>query len=88
MNKVLIAGILIVSSIAAQAHGPHGGGAYYPYRYYNNSADWIAPAVLSGLLVYAATRPVVAQPPAPPTCGPWVEIRNPDGTVTQSRTCQ
>lgn len=91
MLKVLAVSLLAVTSITALAHPPHGPNIYYQQRYYNNSGDWIAPAILGGLVVYAATRPAVVvqpAPPLPPTCGPWVEIRNPDGTVTQSRTCQ
>lgn len=93
MNKVLIAGVLALASVSALAHGPHGPRGYYAYHHYDNSAGWVAPAILGGLVVYAATRPpVVVAPPQPvivqPTCGPWIEIRNADGTVTQTRTCQ
>ena len=92
MIKVLTVSLLAATSITALAHPPHGANFYYQQRYYGNSGDWVAPAILGGLVVYAATRPQVVAPPAPvvvtPVCGPWVEIRNPDGTVTQSRTCQ
>ena len=90
MTKVLAAGLLAVTSITALAHPPHSAHMHFQHRYSGNSGDWVAPAILGGLVVYAATRPavVVQPPPPPPTCGPWVEIRNPDGTVTQSRTCQ
>ena len=95
MHKVLIAGAVALASLTAQAdpYRHHGHGPHIQYRYVDRGSDWIAPAILGGLVVYAATRPpVVAAPPPPvivaPTCGPWVEIRNADGTVTQTRTCQ
>ena len=91
MYKVLAIGALALATLTAQAHGPHGPNVYCQQRYYGGS-DWVAPAILGGLVVYAATRPGVVQPTQPvvvvPVCGPWVEIRNADGTVTQSRTCQ
>lgn len=93
MYKVLIAGAVALATMSAQAHGPHGPYVYYEHRHYDRGSDWIAPAILGGLVVYAATRPpVVVAAPQPvivtPTCGPWVEIRSADGTVTQTRTCQ
>ena len=90
MYRVLAIGVLALATLTAQAHGPHGPNVYYQHRYYGGGSDWVTPAILGGLVVYAATRPVVVQPPPPPppACGPWVEIRNADGTVTQSRTCQ
>ena len=92
MNKVLIAATIALTSLSSMAHGFNGPYVRYEHRYYGGGNDWVAPAILGGLVVYAATRPQVVAPPAPvvvtPVCGPWVEIRNPDGTVTQSRTCQ
>lgn len=32
-------------------------------------------------------QPPIQVQPAMPVCSGWVEIRNPDGTITQSRTC-
>jgi len=87
MYRVLAIGALTLATLTAQAHSPHGPNVYHQHRYYGSGNDWVAPAILGGLVVYAATRPAVVQPP-PPACGPWVEIRNADGTVTQSRTCQ
>lgn len=90
MKKILVATVLMLTSLMTLAHGPHGPQVYYQYRQHDN--NWVAPAILGGLIVYAATRPtVVVQQPAPvpiPVCGPWIEIRNSDGTITQSRTCQ
>ena len=59
--KRLIALILLTASLSAVAQYPHhnhrgyGGGGW----------GWVAPAVIGGAVVYAATRPpvVVQQPP-------------------------
>ena len=61
--KRLIALILVSLSVSAMAqyphhnhrHGGYGGGGW----------GWVAPAVIGGAVVYAATRPqvVVQQPP-------------------------
>jgi|GEM_PF-2616613 len=98
MKKLLIAGLIGLSAFGAQAgphHGYHGGHHMHHGRGWN----WVVPAVVGGAVVYAATRPVVVQqPPAviqqPPVytqqqvCSPWTEVRNPDGSVTLTRTCQ
>lgn len=68
-------------------HGYHGGG-------------WVAPLIIGGVVTYALTRPepvVIQQPPIivqpnptvlqNPTCTPWTETQNADGTITRSRTC-
>ena len=94
MKQVLIAATIALTSLSSMAHGPNGPYVRYEHRYYHHDdIGWIAPAVIGGLVVYAATRPpvVIPQPPVviqQQTCGPWIEIRNADGTVSQSRTCQ
>lgn len=99
MKKVLIAGLIGLATFSAYAHGPHGGHGYWR-PHHNNNWGWVVPAVVGGVIVYEATRPpvVVQQPPVvvqqPPVvvqqqnCSPWTEIRNPDGSVTVTRTCQ
>ena len=87
MKKLLIASIIGLTALGAQAHGPHhgyhGGGGW----------GWVAPALIGGAVVYTVTRPpvIVQQPPVvvqPQNCTAWTEIRNPDGSVTYTRTCQ
>jgi len=89
MKKLLIGSIIALTGFGAQAHGPHHG---HHGGYYGGGWGWVAPAVISGAVVYAATRPpVVQQPPVvvqPQNCTAWTEIRNPDGSVTYTRTCQ
>jgi hypothetical protein len=62
--KKLIAILLLTLSASAMAqhhHGYHGGY----YRGPNYGWGWIAPAVIGGAVVYAATRPqVVVQQPS------------------------
>lgn len=91
MKKLLIAGLIGLTAFGAQAgphHGYHGGH----HGHHRGSWNWVVPAVIGGAVVYAATRPpVVQQPPVvvqQQVCGPWTEIRNPDGSVTYQRTCQ
>lgn len=94
MKKVLIASIIGLSTLGAQAHSP-GHGYHGGYHGHHSGWGWVAPALISGAVVYAATRPpvVVQQPPVVVTpqyqnCTPWTEIRNSDGSITYTRTCQ
>ena len=94
MKKLLLLSAIGFSVFNANAHGPNHHGHYGHYGQWG----WVAPALISGAIVYGITRPpVVQQPPVviqqpviPPgqVCGPWTEIRNPDGSVTVTRTCQ
>lgn len=64
MKKILASLLLSVLAVSANAqhHGwRHGHGGYYG----GNGWGWIAPAVIGGAVVYAATRPpvVVQQQP-------------------------
>ena len=95
MKKLLVAIVIGLTAFGAQAHGYNHHGHHGGYGW-----GWVAPAVIGGAVVYAATRPpvyvqqqpvVVQQPPVyvqGQNCTPWTEIRNPDGSVTYQRTCQ
>lgn len=89
MKKLLIAGIICLTAAGVQA-GPHHGNHHG--HHHGGGWNWVVPAIIGGTVVYAATRPaVVQQPPVvvqQQTCTPWTEIRNPDGSVTITRTCQ
>lgn len=96
MKKLLIASLIGLTVLTAQAHGPGHYGYGHP-GHYGGGWGWVVPAVIGGAVVYGVTRPpVVQQPPIvvqqPPTiqqnCTPWTEIRNPDGSITYTRTCQ
>ena len=98
MKKLLIASVIGLTAFGAQAQHHHHHGHW---RSHNGGGwGWVVPAIVGGVVVYEATRPpvVVQQPPVvvqqPPVvlqqqnCSPWTEIRNPDGSVTVTRTCQ
>jgi len=56
--------------VSAQANGHHGHRhPVYPSRHY----DWVVPALVTGAVVYAVTRPPAAQQP------PVVQIQAPYG---------
>ena len=93
MKKLVIASIIGLTAFGAQAHG-------YNHHGYHGGWGWVAPAVVGGAVVYAATRPpvyvqqqpvIVQQPPVyvqGQNCSPWTQIQNPDGSITTTRTCQ
>ena len=58
MKKILVSILLISTVIPALAHGPHHGG-----HYHGSGWGWVAPALIGGAVVYAATRPVYTPPP-------------------------
>jgi hypothetical protein len=63
--KKLIALLLISLSATAMAQHHHHRGGYHGGYHGGGGWGWIAPAVIGGAVVYAATRPqvVVQQPP-------------------------
>ena len=96
--KKLISILLLATAGTAFAHGPYGHHGYW--RPHNNGGwGWVAPVIIGGAIGYELARPpvVVQQPPVvvqqpqvvvqQQNCSPWTEIRNPDGTVTVTRTC-
>ena len=68
--KKLIALLLISLSATAMAQHHHHG---YDRGWHHNPGWWIAPAVIGGAVVYAATRPqtVVVQQPQPVYQAPY-----------------
>jgi hypothetical protein len=96
MKKFVIASIIGLTALGAQAHGYEHHGYRGGYGW-----GWVAPAVIGGAVVYATTRPpvVIQQPPVyvqpqpqvivqQENCSPWTEIRNPDGSTTVTGTCR
>lgn len=92
--KKLLAIILFAVTLPVLAQHNHG----YTHGHWRHGGDgrwfWMAPLIIGGAVVYEATRPpvvvqqpVIVQNPPQPTCSPWTEIQNPDGTVTRTRTC-
>ena len=58
MKKILIVGLLALSTTAF-AHGPHGYWRPHPSGGWN----WVAPAVIGGVIGYEIARPPVYNPP-------------------------
>jgi hypothetical protein len=60
MKKLIVASLIGLTALGAQAHG-------FEHRGYHHGGGWgwVAPAVIGGAVVYAATRPqiVVQQQP-------------------------
>ena len=84
--KRLIATLLMTVSVGAMAHGPHGYH-YGGYHHGGGGWGWVAPALIGGAVVYAATRPpvVVQQPPVVVQQPPVVIQQNP--VVVQGQNC-
>jgi hypothetical protein len=63
MKKLLAVLTLCIASTSAfaQHHGHHGHHGYRGYGW-----GWVAPAVIGGAVVYAATRPPVVVQQTPP----------------------
>ena len=57
--------LTILALVASSTAGAHGPGRYYgPHHYYHsNNWNWVAPAVVTGAIVYGMTWP--QQPPPP-----------------------
>jgi len=67
MKTLIVAVVLTFSSLAMA--GPHGHGYRHHghhHRHWSPGYSWIAPALIGGAVVYAATRPdpVVIQQPS------------------------
>lgn len=102
MKKLLAVVVLALAAVPAMAqyHGYHGG---YHGGYRHGGFGWgpfIGGAIAGAVIYDIYNRPVVVQQPpivvqqpqvvVQPTiqnCSPWYETRNPDGTITRSRTC-
>lgn len=64
MKKFLVGTLMVLAALPALAQ--HGHYGHYGHRHYGGGGwGWVAPALIGGAVVYAATRPpvVVQQPP-------------------------
>jgi hypothetical protein len=114
MKKLLLAVGLLATATVASAHGwergpgygyhyGHGGYGGYGYHehYRGGNVNWVAPALIGGIIGYELAQPrtVYVQPPVvynynqPQVvyqnsyCTPWTETVDQYGTVTRTRTC-
>ena len=60
MKKILLAAVLAVTALSANAEGWRHGGGHYVYR---PGFGWVVPAVVGGVIVYEATRPTYVAAP-------------------------
>ena len=60
--KKLIAISLLAIGVSASAHGPHGHYHGHGHSHGYGGWGWVAPAVISGAIVYGMTRPTPPQP--------------------------
>jgi len=58
MKKLVIVSLIGLATLSAHAGGHHGG-----HHHHGGGWGWVAPALISGAVVYAATRPPVVQQP-------------------------
>ena len=100
MKRILAISLLCLASVPAMAQHRHHGG-YHHRHHHHSGGHWVAPLILGGVVGYAITRnsepivvqqpPVIVQQPpmvtANPTCGPWVETLQADGSIVRQRTC-
>ena len=99
MNKLFITLLLAIAAAPAFAQHRYNHGYYGHYRGYGN---WVAPALIGGLITYGLTcnyyeppivvqqPPVIYQQPMPVEsnrCSPWLETQQPDGSIVRTRTC-
>ena len=101
MKKLFVSLLLLSATlpVLAQHHGYRHGHHGHWQRGYAGGWNWLAPALISGAVVYGVTRPdpiivqqpVIVQPPVQipqgQNCTPWTETQSSDGTITRTRTC-
>ena len=104
MKKLAFALTLLLTATVASAHGwEHGGyrGGYghYENHYHGGGMNWVAPAIIGGVVGYAIAQPrTVYVQPQPPVvysqpqviyqnCTAWIETQDQYGTITRTRTC-
>ena len=94
MKQLLLAISMLAVVGTANAQWHHHGG-YYRGGYGNN---WVAPALIGGVIGYELTRPRYYEPPVVvqqpvysvtpvQNCTVWTETQHADGTITRTRTC-
>lgn len=64
MKKVIVATLVAGLSLPVLAGGSHHTGHHH--HHHGSNWNWLAPAIISGAVVYAATRPTYVYPSPPP----------------------
>ena len=95
MKKFMLALMLMISvPVMAQHHHGHGHG--FRHNNWHGNSNWVAPAIIGGVVTYVLTRPtpqpvVIEQQPIilqqQTVCSSWKELQQADGTILRERTC-
>jgi len=93
MKKFMLTLLLLISVPAMAQH--HGHGLRH-HHWHGNANNWVAPAIIGGVVTYVLTRPtpqpvVIEQQPIilqqQTVCSSWKEVQQQDGTILRERTC-
>jgi len=92
MKKFMLALMLMISVPAMAQH--HGHGLRH-HHWHGGANNWMAPAIIGGVVTYVLTRPtpqpvVIEQPiilQQQTVCSSWREVQQQDGTILRERTC-
>lgn len=93
--KQVIASMLFFVCVSATAqphrhnhgHYNHRGGHWPLTSFIIGAATGAVIYDIYNRPVYVQQPPVYVQQPSQIRCSSWIEVQNPDGTITRSRTC-
>ena len=86
--------LMLMISVPVMAHH-HGHGFRHHHWHGGVNNNWVAPAIIGGVVTYVLTRPapqpvVIEQQPIilqqQTVCSSWKELQQ-DGTILRERTC-
>ena len=63
MKKLALALVLLTSAVTASAHGWEERGGYRGGHGYHGGGNWVAPALIGGIIGYELARPYYYNPP-------------------------
>ncbi len=87
--------LALMLMIAIPAMAQHHGHGPRNHHWHGNANNWVAPAIMGGVVTYMLTRPtpqpfVIEQPVVlqqQTVCSSWKEVQQYDGTILRERTC-
>lgn len=91
MKKIIISFFISVLFSPALAGPHHHHRPHHHPHWHQPHYNWVAPAIIGGVVGYAITRPsvvVVEQQPVAPICTEWREVQQADGTIIRERYCK
>jgi hypothetical protein len=98
MKKLILTLLCSLITLPAFA-GPHHHHRHHGYHTWHHNHNWVAPAIIGGVIGYSIARPYIVEQPiivqqptviSQPTvqCTEWREIMTQDGRIVQERTCR